>query len=147
MADARRVLTAWIVVPQLLAFPILAFGTMVVLLHMRGSDTRVPVVLALPFLVEGAIAFASAVVLRERLKDRLTFSPFAVALGSCIGLFVGTLLVGTLALAWQRSARGLLAPGRFVPIAVLSVACGLAVGSSLGVWAGSRQQEDRQPGE
>jgi hypothetical protein len=121
---------------------------MVAMLSMRpGSDSRVPVVaiLALPFLVEGVIAFAIGVALRQSLKDRLTFSPIAVALASCAGLFAATLLVGTLALAWQRVAPGRLDPRRFLPIVAGVGACGLAVGSALGVWAGCRYTDPAAP--
>jgi len=137
VSDARRVLVAWIVATQILAFPCLAFGAFMALLGMRpGTDSWIPmlVILVLSFLIEGGIAFFCGAALRERLRNRLSFSPLVVALASCVGLFGGALLVGALGMGWLWAAAGQVEPALFLIV----TACGLGLGSGLGALLGCR---------
>lgn len=136
MTNARRVLIAWIVVVQLLAYPFMALAA---LMGLAAVPLRleywlpISVIVGLSLLVEGAVAFVCGRALRERLGNRLRYSPFMVALGSTVGLLAATLLAGALAMA-LASVHILEEPLLFIPV----VAACLGLGSGLGTLVGCR---------
>jgi hypothetical protein len=135
--DARRVLIAWIVVTQLLAFPFVAFGALMGLVAVPlRLEHWLPVlmILVLSLLIEGGIAFLCGSALRERLRSRLSYSPLVVALASSMGLLAATLLGGALAMALLRDGSVAVEPLVLIPV---GAAC-LGFGSGLGTLIGCR---------
>ena len=133
MGDPRRV-------GQLLAFPLVAFGALVRLVSLpyrlqSGAPILLIVIVAL--LIEAGVAFLCALALRGRLKDRLSYSPFVVALASSVGLLAATLLAGALAAPVLSAGRMALKP-ELIPIAAVF----LGLGSGLGTVCGCRYHPD-----
>jgi len=128
--NARRVLIAWIVAMQLLAYPFVALAD---LMGLAAVPLRleywlpISVILGLSLLVEGGVALICGRALRERLRGRLRYSPFVVALGSSVGLLLATLLGCALVMALAMAGIPV-EPMLLVPVA----AAFLGLGSGLG---------------
>ena len=140
LRDGRRVLAAWIVGLQILAFPCLAFGTMMGAIGIRPeTDLLIRVIVySLPLLAEGAVAFVCAQALHARLASRLAYSPVVVALASMAGIIAATPVPWALLVAFGRFVGPDFDSDAFVPIAVAAAGLFFMIGSAVGVMIGSR---------
>jgi len=139
--SGRRTLVAWIVGVQALAFPCLAFATLMggIAVRPETSGAIMAAVLALPLIAFGLIALACAQALRRRLSGRLVYSPPVVAAASCAGIVAALPVAWGLGMAWRWFAGPESDSDALLPVAAAITGGLLLLGSAAGVAFATRR--------